>query len=94
MQIKPSADIRRDYNGIADLCKETGEPVYLTKNGTGDTVIMDIDSFRRREQMLKLREELLAVEESRLAGRVGLTPDELDDRLTSMLEARSRNGEV
>jgi hypothetical protein len=28
--------------------------------------------------MLKLREELLAVEEERLAGRVGVTPDELD----------------
>ncbi|KIL35204.1 prevent-host-death protein, partial [Gordoniibacillus kamchatkensis] len=32
MIIKPSASIRQNYNEIADLCKSSGEPVYLTKN--------------------------------------------------------------
>ena len=32
MYIKPSAAIRQNYNDIAELCKMTGEPVYLTKN--------------------------------------------------------------
>ena len=78
MIIKPSASIRQNYNEIADLCKSSGEPVYLTKNGEGDLVVMDMETFSRRERMLKLREELLAVQEDRLAGRVGVTPDELD----------------
>lgn len=39
---------------------------------------MEIDFFTRREKMLKLREELLAVEEDRLSGRAGVTPEELD----------------
>ena len=85
MQIKPSASIRQNYNEIAALCKSTGEPVYLTKNGEGDLVVMDIDAFTRREKMLKLREELLAVEEDRLAGRVGYTPDELDSYLDGVI---------
>lgn len=86
MQIKPSASIRQNYNKIADLCKSSGEPVYLTKNGEGDLVVMDIDTFTRREKMLKLREELLAVEEDRMAGRTGVTPDELDSYLESIID--------
>ena len=35
MNIKPSAAIRQNYNEIAELCRSTGESVYLTKNGEG-----------------------------------------------------------
>lgn len=86
MQIKPSASIRQNYNEIAALCKSTGEPVYLTKNGEGDLVVMDIEAFSRREKMLKLREELLAVEEDRLAGRTGVTIDELETHLKAIIK--------
>ena len=68
MNIRPSAAIRQNYNEIADLCRKTSEPVFLTKNSEGDLVVMDIETFNRREKMLKLREELLAVEEDRLNG--------------------------
>jgi prevent-host-death family protein len=68
------------------ITKSTGEPVYLTKNGEGDLVVMDIEAFARREKMLKLREELLAIEEDRLVGRTGTTPEELDSYLESILD--------
>lgn len=61
---------------IAELCKETGEPVYLTKNGEGDLVVIDIEACTRRESMLKLREHLVAVEEERLNGKLGFSIDE------------------
>ncbi len=86
MQIKPSAKIRQNYNEIAALCKSSGEPVYLTKNGEGDLVVMDIKAFVRREKMLKLREELLAVEEDRLAGRAGINTDDLDKYLEAIID--------
>jgi PHD/YefM family antitoxin component YafN of YafNO toxin-antitoxin module len=86
MQIKPSASIRQNYNEISALCKSTGKPVFLTKNGAGDLVVMDIETFTRREKMLKLREQLLAVEEDRLAGRTGVAPDELDNYLESIID--------
>ena len=89
MVIKPSAAIRQDYNGIASLCRETCGPVYLTKNGEGDLVVMDIESFLRREKMLQLREELVAVEEDRLSGRTGCTLDELDSYLSSIASGAS-----
>lgn len=86
MQIKPSASIRQNYNEIADLCRSTGEPVFLTKNGEGDLVVLDIETFTRREKILRLREELLAVEEDRLAGNAGSTPDELESYLESIID--------
>ena len=86
MLIKPSAAIRQNYNEIADLCRKTAEPVFLTKNGEGDLVVMDIETYNRRERMLKLREELLAVEEDKMAGRTGCTLQELDDYLEGIIE--------
>ena len=62
MNIKPSAAIRKNYNQISDLCRRTGEPVYLTKNGEGDLVVMDVESFARRESLLRLKEKLLQSE--------------------------------
>lgn len=77
INIKPSAAIRKNYNEIADLCKTTGEPVYLTKNGEGELVVMDIETFARRESMLLLRENLIAAEESRLSGKTGYSVNEV-----------------
>ena len=86
MNIRPSASIRQNYNEISKLCKQTGEPVYLTKNGEGDLVIMDIEALTRKEKMLQLREQLLAVEEDRMAGVTGVTVDELDNELNRIID--------
>jgi len=86
MLIKPSSAIRQNYNEISELCKKTKEPVYLTKNGEGDLVVMDIDSFNRREKMLKLRETLLTVEAEHLAGNKEYTVDELENYLDDVLK--------
>lgn len=86
MNIRPSAAIRQNYNQIAEMCRKTAAPVFLTKNGEGDLVVMDIDTYNRREKMLKLREELLAVEEDRIAGRSGCSIDELGSYLDEIIE--------
>ena len=43
--IRSSTDIRRDYNSIEALAKETGKPIYLTKNGRASLVVMDAAAF-------------------------------------------------
>ena len=77
MKIKPSAAIRKNYNEISEMCKRFGEPVFLTKNGEGDLVVMDMDTYARRESMLQLRESLVLAEESRLRGDKGYTAEEV-----------------
>ena len=92
MNIRPSAAIRQNYNEIAELCRKTSEPVYLTKNGEGDLVVMDIDSFTRREKMLKLREELLAVEEDRLRGNTGYSVSEVAAMMRNAIQEAGNHG--
>ena len=86
MNIRPSAAIRQNYKEIADMCRKTAEPIFLTKNGEGDLVVMDIETYNRREKMLKLREELLSVEEDRISGRTDCTLDELDKYLDDIID--------
>ncbi|MCR4427288.1 MAG: type II toxin-antitoxin system Phd/YefM family antitoxin [Firmicutes bacterium] len=81
INIKPSAAIRKNYNEIAELCKRSGEPVYLTKNGQGDLVVMDIEAFARRESMLRLRESLISAEEDRLIGKTGYSIDQVSSMM-------------
>ncbi len=90
MNIRPSAAIRQNYNEIASLCKETGEPVYLTKNGEGELVVMDIEAFSRREKMLALREKLLGIERDRLAGAAYCSIDELDRALSDAIDSAQK----
>lgn len=85
MNIKPSAAIRKNYNEISSLCRESGEPVYLTKNGVGDLVVIDIAVFTRRESMLRLRETLVAIQEDRLAGKAGLSIDDVDGMMKKII---------
>ena len=92
MYIRPSAAIRKNYNDISKLCKTSGEPVFLTKNGEGDLVVMDIEVYSRREKMLKLREQLLAAEEDRLAGRRAYTIDEAEAMLDEAIAEVSNAG--
>jgi len=43
--IKSSSDLRKNYNSVAEICRTQKVPVFLTKNGEGDMVIMDIESY-------------------------------------------------
>lgn len=86
MHIKASASIRSNYNDISKLCKESGEPVYLTKNGEGDLVVMDITSFERRAKELKLAEDLFNIRTARLNGAKGHSVSEVRAALTKTIE--------
>ena len=66
--IKASAALRNDYTSISNMAKETKEPIYITKNGEGDLVLMSIDAFEKREQALELRAKIMQAEEERLSG--------------------------
>jgi prevent-host-death family protein len=52
--IRPSADLRNNYNEISQLCHEYPEPVFITKNGTGDLAVMSIEAY----ELLRGRVEL------------------------------------
>lgn len=79
--IKSSTALRNDYLSISNLANESSEPIYITKNGDGDIVVMGIDAFERREQIYKLKLKLAEAELSRLRGEPSISLEEARARL-------------
>ena len=84
--IKSSTALRNDYGMISDLAHEEAEPIYITKNGEGDLVVMSIEAFEQREETLKLRAKLEAAEQARLSGAPTYTLEESRKRLEAIYQ--------
>ena len=66
-------------------CKQNKQPVFLTKNGEGDLVVMSMEAYSYREEMLNLREKLLEAEAQRLSGARTYSVDEVDKMMEDLI---------
>lgn len=60
--IIPIRDLK-NTSAISDLCKETNEPLFVTKNGYGDMVIMSMETYEEKMALLDVYEKLMVAEE-------------------------------
>lgn len=85
--VKPISEIQRNMAAITRECKETKQPIYLTKNGSAALVVMDAEAFDREmslHQAVLEREErvsraIMRGMEDEFAGRVRSLDDALRD---------------
>lgn len=86
MEIIPSTALRNQYNEISEKCRQSGEPIYLTRNGEGDLVVMSIEAFEKQQELLKLKERLLDIELEQRNGAKYYSIEELDSALKRILD--------
>lgn len=61
--IRPISDLRNNANEISDFCRQTREPVYITRNGTGDMVVISVEEFERQQALIDLYGKLATAEQ-------------------------------
>lgn len=92
MIIKSSSELRKNYNNIAEICRTTKTPVFLTRNGSGDTVLMDVETYNKREDDLETAQRLLSAERARLEGVTGLNLDEFEQNMRAAIKKGAAYG--
>ena len=62
-EIRPSSDLRNKYKEISSICKEKKKPVFITVNGRGDTVLLDIEVYEKMQEELEMYKILAEAED-------------------------------
>lgn len=70
--IRPISDLRNNAPEIEELCHDTGEPVFITKNGEGQLVVMSVAAYERDQARLELYRLLDEAEADVEAGDRGI----------------------
>lgn len=70
--IRPISDLRNKSSDIEEVCHDTGEPVFITKNGQGDLVVMSLAAYERTQARLELYALLDEAESDLRAGDRGV----------------------
>lgn len=83
-KIIPIKDLK-NTSDISEMCHRTDEPIYVTKNGYGDMVIMSIESYESQMKRIKMYED---IEDSEAQSKEG----KVKDARKSLLFMRERYG--
>jgi prevent-host-death family protein len=69
--IKPISDLRNKANEISTLAHESDEPIFITKNGEGDLVVMSMAQYSKIQLKLELFSKLAVAQAERASGNRG-----------------------
>jgi prevent-host-death family protein len=71
--IKPISDLRNKANEISDLAHKSDEPIFITRNGEGDMVVMSMAQYGKLQLKLDLFKKLAVAQAQRASGDKGRT---------------------
>lgn len=84
--IRPISDLRNKALEISKLCHEENQPVFITRNGTGDMVVMSHSHYEKIQNILDLYEKLGEAEELDASGDKGITHQDLIKKLKAKIK--------
>ncbi len=84
--IRPISDLRNKAMEISELCHREDQPVFITRNGKGDLVVMSQAHYERLHNLLELYRKLGEAESLDACGEQGITHSELMKKLKARIE--------
>ena len=84
--IRPISDLRNRATEISELCHSENEPVFITKNGIGDLVVMSQAHYERLQNILELYQKLGEAEALDAAGKRGIKHEKMMEKLRRKIE--------
>ena len=70
--IRPISDLRNNSNEISEFCRSSREPVFITRNGVGDMVVLSIEMYERQQTQIELYARLAEAEAEIASGAEGV----------------------
>lgn len=86
--IRPISDLRNNANEISEFCHKEREPVFITKNGVGDMVVMSIETYERQQALIELYSKLAEAEAEIANGAKGKNFFEVAKKLRSNVRGK------
>ena len=81
--IRPISDFRNNFTMISETIHSTEEPIFLTKNGVGDMVVLSLEHYERQMARIELYQKLREAESEISAGAKGKDARTVLNSLTS-----------
>ena len=83
--IRPISDLMNHVDEISEICHSENQPIFITKNGEGDLVVMTIDHYERLKAQVDLFEKLGVAQAQSAASKKGITHRQMMTKLRRRL---------
>jgi prevent-host-death family protein len=84
--IKPISDLRNHFNEISEICHRDAEPVFITRNGLGDMVVMSMALYEHQQALIELYQKIGEAEAESLSGAPVRTHREVMKKMRKELD--------
>ena len=86
--IRPVSDLRNNFNQIAEICHQENEPVFITKNGQGDLVVMSLALYEKQQSLLELYQKLAVAEAESASKTPRISHKDLMNKMRSKINEK------
>ena len=85
--IKPISDLRNKSNEISELAHDSNEPIFITRNGEGDLVVMSMAYYSKLQLKLELMGKLSEAQNQKASGDKGKTLKQVMKNIRQVIDA-------
>jgi prevent-host-death family protein len=83
--IRPVSDLRNNFTEISEICHSQDEPIFFTKNGSGDLAVMSIEAYEKTQARLTLLTKLAEAEAESRSGKIAGSHEEVMTRVEKLV---------